>query len=170
MDVLEAIRKRRSVRDFLDREIPPAIVERLEEALIRAPSAGNLQSRRFYFVKDPAVKKRLVRAALGQRFIAQAPLVVVGCADARISRRYGERGVFLYSIQDVSASIMTMMLAATAAGLGTVWVGAFDEEGVSGALDLPDHLRPVAIVPVGYPKRVPSAPPRVTREEAITDL
>jgi nitroreductase len=170
MDVREAIRKRRSVRDFLDREIPHAIVEQLEEALIQAPSAGNLQSRKFYFVKDPAVKNRLVRAALGQRFIARAPLVVVGCADARISRRYGERGVFLYSIQDVSVSIMNMMLAATAAGLGTVWVGAFDEEGVAGVLDLPGHLRPVAIVPVGYPKSVPSPPPRVTREEAITDV
>jgi nitroreductase len=51
-----------------------------------------------------------------------------------------------------------------------VWVGAFDEEDVAGALKLPDHLRPVAIVPVGYPKRVPSPPPRVSREEAITDF
>jgi nitroreductase len=170
MDVLKAIRERRSVRDFLDKEIPPAIVEQLEEALIWAPSAGNLQSREFYFVRDSAMKDRLVRAALGQRFIARAPLVVVGCADARISRRYGERGVFLYSVQDVSVSIMSMMLAATAVGLGTVWVGAFDEEDVAGALKLPDHLRPVAIVPVGYPKRVPSPPPRVSREEAITDF
>ena len=93
------------------------------------------------------MKKSLAAAALNQNFIAEAPLVIVGCTDSRIALKYGERGVFLYSIQDVACSIMGMMLVAHENGLGSTWVGAFNEEAVSGVLSLPRHLRPVAIVP-----------------------
>ncbi|GAB4388141.1 MAG: nitroreductase family protein [Thermodesulfovibrionales bacterium] len=167
MEVAKAIRERRSVRRFEDREIPGEAVDGLVEALIWAPSAGNLQSRKFYFVKDPAVKKQLAAAAFNQSFIADAPLVVVGCTDRNIFGRYGERGTELYTIQDVAASLMCMMLAAYEAGLGTVWVGAFREEDAAQALQTPSHLRPVAIVPVGYPKKTPPPPRRVSREEAV---
>ncbi len=168
MDVYKAIKGRRSVRKFTDYELPDETVEKLIDALIWAPSAGNLQSRKFYFVRDPVVKMRLASAALNQTFIAEAPLVVVGCTDSLIQSRYGERGLSLYCIQDVSASIMNMMLLAYSMGLGTVWVGAFHEEGVSKALSLPKGHRPVALVPVGRPAKVPSPPPRVSREEAVT--
>jgi nitroreductase len=170
MDVFKAIMKRRSVRDFLDREIPDDVIERLKDALIWAPSAGNLQSRKFYFVRDDVMKKDIARAALNQAFIARAPLVVVGCTDSRIFTRYGERGVYLYSIQDVAASLMGMMLLATEEGLGSVWVGAFMESEVAGVLDLPRHLRPVAVVPVGYPESIPMAPSRVSKKEAIVEI
>ncbi len=168
MSILSIIKNRRSIRDFQDRDIPEDIIDELIEALIWAPSAGNLQARRFIFVKDRAIKRALARAALGQSFIAEAPLVIVACADLkRIASRYGSRGVNLYVIQDVSASIIQLMLLAHEKGLGTVWVGAFDEEVVSDILELPEYLRPVAIVPVGYPARVPQAPPRRTRDELI---
>jgi nitroreductase len=167
MDVMRAIRERRSIRQFTGYDIPEEDAEALMDALIWAPSAGNLQSRKFYFVSDDVIKMRLAVAALNQGFIADAPLVVVGCTDSVISSRYGDRGEALYTIQDVSASIMCMMLAAHEMGLGTVWVGAFREEEVSRVLDLPSNLRPVAIVPVGRPARVPKAPPRVTRSEAV---
>lgn len=167
MDVYKAVLGRRSVRNFENKEIPKETVNKLVDALIWAPSAGNLQSRKFYFVSDMNIKIRLASAALNQTFIAEAPLVVVGCADSKISARYGERGVNLYSIQDVSVSLMCMMLTAYENGLGTVWVGAFDEKGVSKVLKLPGNLRPVAIVPVGYPSRIPAPPPRVSRDEAV---
>jgi nitroreductase len=167
MDILKTIRQRRSVRDFKAKEIPEGVMNKLIESLIWAPSAGNLQSRKFYLVKDDGLKKKLVNAALGQSFIALAPLVVVGCTDSRISYRYGERGVYLYCIQDVALSIMGMMLVAVEEGLSSTWVGAFHEEDVSRALDLPTNLRPVAIVPVGYPERVPEAPLRVSKAEAV---
>jgi len=171
MDILSVIKGRRSVRDFLKKEIPEELINELVEALIWAPSAGNLQARRFIFVKDQKTKKELARAALGQSFIAEAPLVVVGCADLeRIASRYGSRGMNLYVIQDVSASIMQLMLLAHERGLGTVWVGAFDERAVSEILRLPPHLRPVAIVPVGYPSRIPSPPPRRPVKEIIEFL
>jgi len=167
MNILEVVKKRRSIRDFQKKEIPEPVVDRLIEALIWTPSAGNLQSRKFYFVTDEKLKQEFVEAALNQKFIAEAPLVIIGCTDSTISGRYGERGVYLYSIQDVSCSIMAMMLVACENELGTCWVGAFREEEVSRILKLPDNLRPVAIVPVGYPERVPKPTSRVSKQEAV---
>jgi len=170
MTVFDAIMNRRSVRSFEDKFIPSEIIDKFVDALIWAPSAGNLQSRKFFFVKDETTRKKLASAALGQSFIAHAPLVVVGCADSSISMRYGKRGVSLYAIQDVSASLTNLMLLATEEGLGTVWVGAFDEAAVTDVLGLPNNLRPVAIMPVGYPAKIPSPPRRVSREEAVSEV
>lgn len=170
VDVSRAIRERRSIRKFLKKEIPDDVVDELSDALIWAPSAGNLQSRKFLFVKDDKTKRLISLAALKQTFIAQAPLVVVGCTDDGVSLRYGERGVRLYTIQDVSASLMCMMLLAHEKGIGSVWVGAFGEEEVAEILALPGNQRPVAIVPLGYPDEAPSPPPRVSKEEAIRFL
>ena len=105
MEVFEAVKTRRSVMEFQKKAIPEGIVDKLIEALIWAPSDGNLQSRKFYFVFNEKIKKDLAEAALGQDFITNAPLVVVGCTDDKIAWRYGERGKNLYSICDVSASI-----------------------------------------------------------------
>ena len=167
MEILKIIKERRSIRRFQKKEIPEEIIDKLIEALIWAPSAGNLQSRKFYFIFDQKTKEKLAIAALGQDFIAEAPLVVVGCTDDKISWRYGERGKNLYSICDVSASIENLMLLATEIGLGTCWVGAFDEKEVSKVLNSPKNLRPIAIIPVGYPAEKPSAPPRVSKEKAV---
>jgi len=167
MKILDAVKDRRSIRKFLPKQIPQDILEKLKEALIWAPSAGNLQARKFYFVFNKSIKEKLSQAALNQGFIAKAPLVIVACTDSHIKLHYGERGVKLYTIQDVSASIMGMMLVAHEEGLGSVWVGAFDEKQASEILNLPENLRPVAIIPVGYPSSIPSAPSRVTKEYAI---
>ncbi len=167
MDVSEAVRGRRSIRKFSKKDIPGNILQELIDALILAPSAGNLQSRRFYFVKDSGLKDRIAVAALNQDFIRAAPLVIVCCTDAAIAARYGDRGKELYAIQDVAASIMCMMLVAYENRLGTCWVGAFREEAVAEILGLPAGLRPVSIVPVGYPERVPAPTPRVSAGEAV---
>jgi nitroreductase len=166
-EVLRVVTQRRSIREFENREVPAEVVEKLAQALIWAPSAGNLQSRKFFFVTDGKLKELLALAALDQSFIARAPLVVVGCTDERIGQHYGARGAELYTIQDVACSIMSMMLVACENGLGTVWVGAFREKEVARALQLPAHLRPVAIVPVGYHASRPKAPTRVPLSEAV---
>lgn len=166
-DVLTLIKERRSVRSFQQKDVPESLINKLIDALIWAPSAGNLQSRKFYFVRDEKKKRDIAIAALNQNFIAEAPLVVVGCTDNRIYSRYGDRGVNLYSIQDVACSIMNMMLTAWENGLGTVWVGAFRESSVVEILNIPKNLRPVAIVPVGYPLSIPKAPARVSPDEAV---
>ena len=167
MDVLKAVKERRSIRNFQKKEIPEDAVDKLIDAIIWAPSAGNLQSRKFYFVKSAELKQQLASAAFGQNFISESPLTIVACTDSKISKRYGDRGTHLYSIQDVSASIMNMMLVAHELGLGTVWVGAFDEWQVFEILNMPQNLRPVAIIPVGYPAKIPSAPRRVSKNEAV---
>ncbi len=167
MDILRAVRERRSIRDFQKKEIPDSLLDKLAEALIWAPSAGNLQARKFYFVMNNDIKKKIAGAALNQNFIAEAPLVIVGCTDSRISYKYRERGVYLYSIQDVALSIMGMMLVAHENNLGSCWVGAFNENDIHKILKMPDYLRPVAIVPVGYPSKIPGPPPRVSKKEAV---
>lgn len=169
-EILEIIKNRRSIRQFQKKEIPKEIIEKLIEALIWAPSAGNLQSRKFYFVFNQETKEKLTKAALNQDFISQAPLVIVGCADSNISWRYGERGKNLYSICDVSLSIQNLMLLAFQLGLGSCFVGAFEEKEVAKILNLPRNLRPIVIVPVGYPAEKPEAPPRLSKEEAVEFL
>lgn len=134
------------------RDVPPETVTKLIQAAVRAPSAGNCQPWHFYIVREPEAKRALAQAALNQWFLSEAPVVVVVCADPeRSAARYGDRGRYLYSIEDTAAASENLLLAAVASGLGACWVGAFDEEAASRALDLPAHLRPVAIIPVGYP-------------------
>lgn len=162
MDVFEAIKKRRSIRKFdSTKEVTDEQIEKLLESARWAPSAGNLQSWFFAVVKDEETKKRLVEAAWGENFIAQAPVVIVSCADLqRSASRYGGRGESLYAIQDATIATQNIWLAATEMGLGAVWIGAFDEDEVSQILDLPSHLLPVAIMPIGYPAESPSPPSR----------
>lgn len=167
MEVFSAVKNRRSIRSFLKKDIPEELINRLADALIWAPSAGNLQSRKFYFVKDAKLKKQIAGAASNQEFIFDAPVVIVSCADLNIWRHYGQRGAELYCIQDVSASIMAMMLVATENGLGTCWVGSFNEHEIAKIMKLPDNLRPVAIVPVGYPAKIPGPTSRVSRQDAV---
>jgi nitroreductase len=170
MEVLDAIRGRRSVRRFRKEPIEEEKIECLKEALIRAPSSGNLQMRRFYFVFNAEVKKRLALAAFSQMFIQEAPLVVVACADLRIEERYGKRGTDLYAIQDAAVSMENMLLMAHALSLGSVWVGAFSEPLASEILGLPGHLRPVALAPVGYPAHRPMGPASISTGEAIAEV
>jgi len=167
MELLEIIKGRRSIRAFQKKEIPPEIIDKMIDALIWAPSAGNLQSRKFYFIFDQKTKDELVKTALRQSFIAESPLVIVGCADERSASKYGERGITLFSICDVSASIQNLMLLAYEQGLATCWVGAFDEKKVAEFLNLPGNLRPIVICPVGYAAEKPNPTSRVSKEEAV---
>ncbi|MBC7248890.1 MAG: nitroreductase family protein [Anaerolineae bacterium] len=155
MDFWKAIEKRHSVRRFnVEHDVAPEVVERILQAAILAPSAGNRQPWHFFVVRDAEIKKLLVKAAWGQRFIAEAPVVIVVCAEpARSAARYGPRGSNLYCLQDTAAATEHILLAATALDLGSCWVGAFDERAAAQVLQLPEHLRPVAIVPIGYPLR-----------------
>lgn len=168
--ILETIKNRRSIREFQPKPIPEDIIAKLIDALIWAPSAGNLQSRKFHFVFNENLKKDLAQASFEQNFISQAPLVIVGCTDDRIEKRYYERGKNLYSICDVSCSVQNLMLLACELGLGTVFIGSFDEEKVSKILQIPKNLRPIVIAPVGYPAEEPEASPRVSPDQAIEIL
>lgn len=170
MDFWQVIEERRSVRDFdTGRDVPPEMVQRILGVAIRAPSAGNCQPWHFVVIRSEQTKGLLAEAAYGQRFIAAAPVVIVVCADpARSARRYGSRGVQLYCLQDTAAATEHILLAVTALGLGACWVGAFDERAASQALGLPTDLRPVAIVPIGYPTADHHRTSRRSLKEVVT--
>jgi nitroreductase len=159
MDFFQVLENRHSVRHFDPAvDVPPETVERLLEAAICAPSAGNRQPWHFYVVRKAGKKDKLTAAAYGQSFVAQAAVVIVVCADAEQSaERYGQRGRDLYCLQDTAAAIEHILLAAVALGLGGCWVGAFDEAQAARALNLPDRHRPVAILPLGKPLAPPAS-------------
>lgn len=170
MDFWRVIEERRSMRNFdAGCDVPPEMVQRILGAAIRAPSAGNCQPWHFVVIRSEQTKGLLAEAAYGQWFIADAPVVIVVCADpARSAWRYGSRGVQLYCLQDTAAATEHILLAATAVGLGACWVGAFDERAASRALGLPTSLRPVAIVPIGYPAAHPYRTSRRSLKEVVT--
>jgi nitroreductase len=157
MDFWQVLKDRYSVRSFDPTEdISPETVERLLQAAIRAPSAGNRQPWHFYVVRDLEIRQGLAASAYGQGFVAQAPVVIVVCADAEQSaERYRQRGRELYCLQDTAAAAEHILLAAVASGLGGCWVGAFDERQAARVLELPHQHRPVAILPIGKPADAP---------------
>jgi len=153
-DPLTPILTRTSCRAFRPDPLPEADLTRLIEALCRAPSAGNVQPWRFIVVRSDGDREALAAAAHGQSFLARAPVVIVVCGDAaRSEARYGKRGRDLYVIQDTAAAVENLLIAATALGYGSCWVGAFDEKAAREALGLPGGLRPLAMVPIGRPIR-----------------
>lgn len=161
MECLEAIKSRRSVRKFKDKPVEKQLIKELLDAAQMAPSAGNLQARDFVVVTNKISKHKLASAALDQSFVEVAPYVIVAVANIeRSSRIYRSRGEF-YAIQDTTAGIMNLLLAAHSKGLGTCWVGAFDDNAVGEILGLPYGTRPVAIIPVGYSEAEPKAPQRL---------
>lgn len=166
--IAEIIKGRRSIRRFSAKEVEDGLVRELIEMACWAPSAGNLQSWFFYIVKNKDLREKLARAALNQSFIAQAPVVIVACCDlARISW-YGERGRNLYCIMDVAMALQNLMLYAHFRGLGTCCVGAFHEDEVREILNIPEDLRPIALIPLGYPAEKPDAPKRRSVEEVTS--
>ena len=156
MLVDEAIIGRRSVRSFTEKAVSDEIINSLLNAACWAPSAGNAQPWHFIVVRKNENKEKLIGACFYEaKFLAEAPVVIVVCADPDFSARmydFGDRGRHLYCLQDTAAATQNIHLVALSLGLGTCWVGGFDEAKVKSILNIPVHIRPVAIIPVGYPK------------------
>ena len=167
MDYFEVIKERRSVRAFQPTEVDEVLLQRILQAAACAPSAGNLQAYEIYLVRSLELRQKLVQAALNQGFVAQAPVALVFCVHPqRSSPRYHQRGTRLYAPQDAAIACTFAMLAATALGLGTVWVGAFNDDAVHQVIGAPPGIMPVAILSIGYPAEHPE--PRKRR--SLADL
>jgi nitroreductase len=153
MEVLDVIKRRRSVRSYVDRPVEREKIDRLLEAARLAPSASNRQEWRFVVVTDSARRTELAKAANDQEFVAWAPVVIAACAetDGHVMRC----GQPCYPI-DVAIAIDHMTLQAVAEGLGTCWIGAFYEEPVKELLGIPGEIRVVELLTVGYPAGAPS--------------
>jgi nitroreductase len=168
MDFFTLIESRRSVRLYESTPLEPEKLHQILEAANLAPSAGNLQGYEIYAVTSIKQRQGLVKAALKQEFLSQAPVVLVFCANpGRSSGRYGQRGRELYCIQDATIACTYAMLAAQALGLCTVWVGAFSEEPVRQAAGIPADLLPVAMLPIGYGAESPGRRPRRPRVDIV---
>jgi nitroreductase len=148
MDVLDAIRKRKSVRKYLDKTVENDKLLAILEAGRLAPSASNRQEWRFVLVRDRETRKKLAEAANSQRFVGEASVVIVACAET--DEHVMRCGQACYPI-DVAIALDHITLAAVELGLGTCWIGAFDENEVKQILDIPAEIQVVALMPLGYP-------------------
>lgn len=142
MEVFEAIQKRHSVRAYLADPVPKDKLERTLEAARIAPSAGNIQPWHFTVVTNQQKRVRLAKTGRYAKFLSEAPVVVVGCGNKKTSPRW-------YAV-DTAIAMQNMVLVATAEGLGTCWVGSFNEEKVKELLKIPEEFSVVALLSIGY--------------------
>jgi nitroreductase len=167
MDVGEAVAARRSVRKYSTQPVEDETLEQILEAARLAPSWANRQCWRFVVVRDPQTIVRLAqpRGLVMQinRWLKDVPVIVALCADPR---RSGTRNKQPYYMLDAGIAGEHLVLAATAQGLGTCWIGAFDEAAVKEILSIPAHIRVVALIAAGYPAEQPALYERVAHAVA----
>jgi len=162
--VLEAIKKRQSVRSYLDKEIPEDVLQKVLEAGRLAPSANNKQNCKFIVVKDEDLRKKLVPACKNQKFIGEAPVVIAGCAtNPEYMMTCGEHS---YSI-DLAIALDHISLEAASLGLGTCWIGAFYQDQVKEILGVPEDVRIVSLMLLGYPEELGTKTGRKPLSEII---
>ena len=148
MDVFEAIKTRRSIREYQEKPVEQEKLSKVLEAARLSPSAANKQPWKFIVVTDPKVKESL-RSAYNKDWLISAPVIIVGCAVPKEAwvRSDGEE----YWKVDLAIAMQSLILEVWEQGLGTCWIGAFREDGVKKALGIPDDVRVVALTPLGYP-------------------
>ena len=142
MEVSEAIRVRKSVRAYDQKDIPEDVLGRILEAGRISPSASNTQPWHFIVVRD-AAKRKILSRHRWTKFLTESPVVIVGCGDKKDADWY---------VIDVSIALQTMVLAATSEGIGTCWIGDFDEDEVRGLCKIPEDFGVVCLLALGYPR------------------
>jgi nitroreductase len=164
MKVTDAIAARQSVRAYEDRPVEPDKLQRILEATRLAPSAKNLQEWRFIVVQDPQLREKLIAAAHGQEFVGQAPVVIAACAVG--TDHIMPCGLPSFAI-DVAIALDHLSLAAVEEGLGTCWIGAFDQQKVKALLGVPEEVCVVELMPLGYPADPPREKSRMPLDEIV---
>ncbi len=164
MDVHKAIQSRRSIRAYDSREVEEDKLMRILDSGRLSPSASNRQERRFIIIRDARKRQLLSEAARNQRFVAEAPVVIAACS---VETEYMMScGQLAYPI-DTAIAVDHMTLEAVEEGLGTCWIGAFDEKRVKEILNIPDNIRVVALLPLGYPSAIPRPTSRKSLDEIV---
>ncbi len=164
MDVSKAIEDRRSIRIYKTADVEEDKVYKILESARIAPSAANRQKWKFVVVRDQKARENLVDACNGQKFVADAPVLIAACSTE--SDTIMPCGQYAYTV-DLSIALSFMILQATELGLGTCWLGAFNEKMVKNILGIPDNIRLVGIITVGYSDEKPAARPRKNIEEIV---
>lgn len=167
MTVLEAIKTRRSVRRYKPDTVPDEVLARVLDAARFAPSGKNLQPWKFVVVRSPETRKRLAEASANQTFLAEAPLVIVACGNPEAC--YARMGRYMKSWPvDVACAVEHLMLQAASEGLGTCWIGAFEELAVKDILGVPAEIKVLALTPLGYPSEEPAFRGRKSLDEIVS--
>ena len=166
MELFQAIRARRSIRHYLEKPVEPEKLQRILDAARLAPSANNRQEWRFVVVRDREKRQQMIAAAANQEFVGQAPVVIACCSveDQTIMRC----GHPAYAI-DLAIAIDHMTLAAAALDLGTCWIGSFFEDSVRQLLKIPQSVRIVELLTLGYPAEHPDPRPRKALKDIMCD-
>lgn len=168
MKVEECIITRRSIRKYKDKAVDWEKVVQIVNAGKLAPSAGNLQNWKFVVVRNKLVREKLSEASFDQDWMVDAGVHIVVVAEpSKAGRFYGARGERLYTIQNCAAAVQNMLLMAHDIGLGSCWVGAFDEAKVKKVLGMTEDVSPQAIVVIGYTDEKLDMPPRRELEHTI---
>ena len=161
MDIFQVIRDRRSIRKYQGRPVEREKIEQVLDAARLAPSWKNMQCWRFLVLEDEGRRQALLTAFPddnpGKKALLQAPAVIVVCADPAES---GVENGIDYFVADTAIAFEHLCLSAHALGLGTCWMGWYDEAAIKGALAIPDQIRIVGVTPLGYPDQEPKARPR----------
>ena len=166
--LLSIIKKRRSVRKYLKKDVSDDLIEKILESAKYAPSCGNYQPWEFIVVRNEETKKDLVAASYNQNWMLEAPVLIVACINMRLAAAvYGERGARLYGIQSVAAAIENILLTAESLDLATCWIGAFSEVIIARILECPEYIRPCAVITLGYPAEKPKMPPKQSIQEFV---
>ena len=168
MEFMDLVSKRRSVRGFTKTPVPEDVITAMLQAAVESPSGGNCQPWHFYVVRDPSLLRQIHERSYKSSWFGTASLAIVVCAESERSAGYGERGQQLYCIQDTAAAVQSMLLCATAHGVGTCWCGAFDEAALREILDIPQNQRPVAMIPTGYAAAEKPKVKRRPMDEVVT--
>ena len=164
MELMEAIRTRRAVRDYEDKPVPEDKLRNVLEAARLAPSASNRQRWKFIVVRDIKRRPELSLAAGGQIHLMKAPVVIA--AVATYPEYVMRCGVPAYAV-DLAIAMDHITLAAVDEGLGTCWIGAFSQDEVREVLDVPENYRIVALMPLGFPKQENKIKSRKSLEEIV---
>ncbi|MBU0459597.1 MAG: nitroreductase family protein [Nanoarchaeota archaeon] len=167
-DILDLIKERRNIKQFLPKFVSWEIISKVLDAGRHAPSSGNLQNWKFIVIIESEIKQKVAQAAYEQYEIALAGALIIICAEPeKAERYYGLRGERLYTIQNCAAAMQNMLIEAHSLGLGTRWIGGFDEEEIKAICSIPEEVRPQAIIALGYPKEIPPKPPKYPLETVV---
>ncbi len=161
MSSIDFILTRRSIRHYDKKDIPEDILNQVFEAGRNAPSAVNRQPIHFVIVNDEEAKKELSKGMFN-RHIKGSPAVIVGCADVN-SVLTGK-----WAIVDVAIAMQNMVIAAWTFGIGSCWIGDFNEKKVKKLLKIPDKWKVVALVTLGYPAEQPKQRKKKPVEELFS--
>lgn len=158
MEVFEAIKNRRSIRKYKNEQIPKEKIDILIEAGRLAPTAANKQKFKLVIVDNDEIKKRLGVACNNQTFVGTVSHIIAGTVDPG----------WKWNQVDIAIVLEHIVLEAFEQGFGTCWIGAFNEDEVKKILNIPESIKVVALLAIGFADETPGPRPRKTVEEIVS--